>query len=67
MLSRRSLETLIDLVENKLTDIVPFDRDDMKEIKALKSCADELKGIRDLAQGDIASRPVEKAPMRAAV
>lgn len=67
MLSRRSLETLIDLVENKLTDIVPFDRDDMKEIKALKSCADELKAIRGLAKGQIASGHTEEAPMQVAV
>ena len=43
MLSQRSIETLIDLAENKLSQIIPFDRDDMKEIKVLQSCVDELK------------------------
>jgi hypothetical protein len=43
MLSQRSIETLIDLAENKLSQIIPFDRDDAKEIKILQSCVDELK------------------------
>ena len=43
MLSQHSIETLIDLAENKLSQIIPFDRDDMKEIKILQSCVDELK------------------------
>ena len=43
MLSQRSIETLIDLVENKLSQIIPVDRDDMKEIKTLQSCAGELQ------------------------
>ncbi|MBT3171229.1 MAG: hypothetical protein HOJ07_11255 [Rhodospirillaceae bacterium] len=44
MLSQRSIETLIDLAENKLSQIIPFDRDDVREIKVLQSCVDELKG-----------------------
>ncbi|MDA0231060.1 MAG: hypothetical protein O3B21_12845 [Proteobacteria bacterium] len=43
MLTRRSIETLIDLAENKLSQIIPFDRDDVREIKLLQSCVDELK------------------------
>ncbi len=43
MLSQRSIETLIDLAENKLSHIIPFDRDDVREIKVLQSCVDELK------------------------
>jgi hypothetical protein len=43
MLSQRSIETLIDLAENKLSQIIPFDRDDVREIKLLHSCVDELK------------------------
>jgi len=43
MLSQRSIETLIDLAENKLSQIIPFDRDDMRETKLLQSCVDELK------------------------
>ena len=54
MLSRRSIETLIDLTENKLSQIIPFDRDDAREIKILQSCLDELKagaGSPDSAGG----------------
>ena len=43
MLSQRSIETLIDLAENKLSQITPFDRDDMREIEHLQSCVDKLK------------------------
>jgi hypothetical protein len=32
MLSKRSIEVLLDLAENKLSDIVPFDREDMREM-----------------------------------
>ena len=42
-LSQRSIETLIDLAENKLSQIIPFDRDDIREFKILRSCVDELK------------------------
>ena len=44
MLTQRSIETLIDLAENKLSQIIPFDRDDVREINVLQSCVDELKG-----------------------
>ena len=43
MLSQRSIETLIDLAENKLSQITPFDRDDMREIEHLQSCVDKLE------------------------
>jgi hypothetical protein len=55
MLSQRSIETLIDLAENKLSQIIPFDREDMKEIKLLQSCVDELKA------GAIATRGGKRA------
>jgi len=35
-LTNRSIETLLDLAENKLSDIVPFDREDVREIRALQ-------------------------------
>ena len=43
MLSQRSIEIHIDLAGNKLSQIIPFDRDDVREIKVLQSCVDELK------------------------
>ena len=42
-LSQRSIETLIDLAENNLSQAIPIDRDDIREIKLLQSCVDELK------------------------
>jgi hypothetical protein len=41
-LSRRSLETLIDLVENKLSCVEIFDRDDQREVVNLEHCLKEL-------------------------
>ncbi|MDR2780841.1 MAG: hypothetical protein LBB21_00025 [Holosporaceae bacterium] len=42
MLSRQSLEILIDLVEIKLSAIMMLDRDDVKEVERLKTCKSEL-------------------------
>jgi hypothetical protein len=52
VLSKRTIETLIDLAENKLSDIVPFDREDVREIKVLQSCVDELKTLRTGASAE---------------
>lgn len=60
MLSRRTIDTLIDLAENKLTDIIPFDRDDMREIKLLRTCVDELRAIQAVPT-DGASRRASRA------
>ena len=46
MLSNGTIDTLIYLVDIKLTDIVSFDRDDVREIKSLKACVDELKALQ---------------------
>ncbi|MGF1608151.1 MAG: hypothetical protein ACFCUQ_02055 [Kiloniellales bacterium] len=48
-LSRRSLETLIDLVENKLSCVEIFDRDDQREVINLEHCLKELKDMAGLA------------------
>ncbi len=44
-LSKRSVETLIDLVEIKLSCIQVFDRDDAKELAALEQARRELSDI----------------------
>ena len=44
-LSQGSLETLIDLVEIKLSCMEVFDRDDAREIAGLEACLGELKGL----------------------
>jgi hypothetical protein len=46
VLSRPTVETLIDLVEIKLGCIEIYDRDDARELKALEACRDELMVLR---------------------
>jgi hypothetical protein len=41
-MSKRCAETLLDLVEVKLSCIEIFDRDDKREVKLLETCRDEL-------------------------
>ncbi len=43
-LSRQSFETLIDLIENKLSTMEIWDRDDRREVQLLKRCLSELQG-----------------------
>lgn len=44
-LSKRSLITLLDLVENKLSCIEVVDREDAKEVAALESAKRELSAM----------------------
>jgi hypothetical protein len=44
-LSKRSVETLIDLVEIKLSCLQVFDRDDAKELATLEHALKELESI----------------------
>ena len=53
MLSKRSIDLLLDLAENKLSDIVPFDRDDLREIKTLQACVNELRALRGLPPAEL--------------
>lgn len=46
-LKPRDLDTLIDLVENKLSDILVWDGDDRKEVKSLKRCLEGLYAVKD--------------------
>ncbi len=41
-LTRRSIATLLDLVEIKLSCIEVVDREDHRELKALRACREEL-------------------------
>lgn len=54
-MSQRSLETLIDLVENKLSCLEVFDRDDARELANLEHCLKELKGLSGLDAEDAAT------------
>ena len=42
-LTRRSIATLLDLVEIKLSCIEVVDREDHRELKALRACREELR------------------------
>ena len=64
MLSKRSIELLLDLAENKLSDIVPFDRDDLREIKTLQACVNELRAMRGLPPVEMPAQLSQRAPAR---
>jgi hypothetical protein len=44
-LSRRTVETLVDLVEIKLSCMEVYDRDDAREIANLERCLGELRTL----------------------
>lgn len=44
-LSKRTLETLIDLVENKLSSMEVWDRGDRRELNQLQQCLRELNAV----------------------
>jgi hypothetical protein len=70
-LSKGVIETLIDLVEIKLSCIEVYDREDKREIAALERCRQELKdlfeGKAEAAGAVVTFPPGLKAGSRAAV
>ncbi len=46
-LSKRVVETLIDLVEIKLSCVEVYDREDKREIAGLERCRQELQNLLD--------------------
>ncbi|MFO0986780.1 MAG: hypothetical protein U1F37_05375 [Alphaproteobacteria bacterium] len=56
MLTRKSLELLIDLVEIKLGSMEVFDRDDQRIVRDLEACRKELTAM---------SRPSRPTPVAA--
>ncbi len=55
-MNERTLETLTDLVEIKLSMMEVFDRDDAREVANLERCRDELVTmIRGLKKGEVVS------------
>lgn len=46
MLSKQSIEILIDLLEIKLSSIIVQDKDDIRELRKLKTCRAELMAFR---------------------
>lgn len=45
-LSKRSIETILDLVEIKLSSMQVIDREDARELAQLETCRRELLGIK---------------------
>ena len=45
-LTRKSIDTLIDLVENKLGCMEVYDREDARELAKLEKCRRELLGLQ---------------------
>lgn len=59
-LSRASVETLIDLVEIKLSCVEVYDRDDSRELVNLQRCKEELMdlaGITHKAPAELIAMP----------
>ena len=60
-LSKKSRETLIDLVENKLSTIEVWDRDDRREVHLLQQC---LRELSRLSQPDETGAVVSFSPFK---
>jgi hypothetical protein len=53
-LSKRSIETLLDLVEIKLSCLQVFDRDDARELAALETARKKLQAVAGMPKpGDV--------------
>ena len=53
-LSSRHMDALIDILENKLSDMAIWDGEDRKEIVVLTGCLKELQAMKDVTGGVIA-------------
>lgn len=60
MLNKELIEMLIDLVEIKLSYFEIQDREDVKELKKLKSCSKELKKFLTSAKNEEIEQMTEK-------
>ena len=61
-LTRRSIATLLDLVEIKLGCIEVMDREDQRELKMLRACRDELLQLLDRQRSQPVARALACAP-----
>ncbi|HEY5210867.1 MAG TPA: hypothetical protein VIJ42_15620 [Stellaceae bacterium] len=62
-LSKQSVETLMDLVEIKISYMDVLDRDDAKELRGLERCRDELRAFSATTTADVV--PFARAQRRA--
>jgi hypothetical protein len=65
-LTRRSIATLLDLVEIKLSCIEVMDREDQRELKMLRTCRDELLQLLERQRTQPVARTMAEAPAVAA-
>ncbi|SMF48372.1 hypothetical protein SAMN06265365_11659 [Tistlia consotensis] len=56
-LSKRSLETLLDLVEIKLSCMEVWDRDDRRELQSLEAARTELRSLGEPGGGEVVAMP----------
>ena len=61
-LTRRSIATLLDLVEIKLSCIEVVDREDQRELKTLRACRDELLQLLERLPIRPIRQPIACAP-----
>ncbi|MFQ6019060.1 MAG: hypothetical protein ACE5KF_12805 [Kiloniellaceae bacterium] len=71
-LSKHVVETLIDLVEIKLSCVEVYDREDSREVKSLEHCRRELEALAARhaarkAKGAVVAFPQPKSRPRAAL
>ena len=59
-LSSRHVDALIDILENKLSDILVWDGEDRKEVVTLKGCLGELQSMKLDAVDVIAFKDAKK-------
>ena len=52
-MSRRSVDTLIDLIENKMSTMLVFDREDARELATLEHARRELITLRGARNGQV--------------
>jgi hypothetical protein len=67
-ITRRSLETLIDLVEIKMSCMEVYDKDDTRELANLEHCLNELNGLagRRAAEPEVVNFPKRRRGARRA-
>jgi chaperonin cofactor prefoldin len=58
MVSRQSLEILLDLIEIKVSSLQIQDRDDAKELNKLRKCRQELLSETNKVGAEATERPV---------
>ena len=64
-LSSRHVDALIDILENKLSDMLIWDSEDRREVVTLKGCLDELQALKAGADDIVAFDAAGKRPRHA--